>query len=608
MADIQTYLKKILSAVYGKDVRQSIHDAIHQCYEDGKAGTIDLEARERIDQFTALESGSTTGDAELQDIRAGIDGETYSNAGNAVREQIRDVRSGSIKQNLLDFTTLTNGYLNSSGYLNQTSYPPNWELTSDFISVDSTKQYTLSVSHDRSVDGWFCVATYDSNKTFLSRSYQWSYSDTSHVETMTFNDNVKYVRVSYRSHMTALAKFEQSKYASRMEETPQNDDLLVTHPLIFDGYINPGGEINQPTDAGYIVGEPALKKKFSSFIKVNHGDKYVIYHVAERHPWYVIGFCDISGNGVTRIVPTSFTSNKFEFEVPENAYAMYVSARTYYLTGISLFKVNQIMSTDQKTWETYLNVGGYTNRASSPNVKSVAHRGFSIGAPENTLPAYRMARENGFTHAECDVSFTSDGVAVLLHDDMIDRTSNGTGYISKLTYDEVLSYDYGSWFSEDYAGTKIPTVNEFLQLCKNIGLQPYIELKAGSEAQITELVNSAKRFGIMDQITWISFSNTYLEYVKNAAPTARLGYVVTSVTDDVIALAKNLQNGDNEVFIDTNSYTDAEVDRCINASLPMEVWVLNDLSAIQNMPAYVSGVTSDSQHAGRILYDYSMEC
>lgn len=69
------------------------------------------------------------------------------------------------------------------------------------------------------------------------------------------------------------------------------------------------------------------------------------------------------------------------------------------------------------------------------NVLAVNHRGYSKDAPENTIPAYIMSKQKGFNYVECDVAFTKDGVAVLLHDSTIDRTSNGSGSISSMTYE-----------------------------------------------------------------------------------------------------------------------------------------------------------------------------
>lgn len=108
MGSIEDFLNKIKVARLGKDVRQSIHDAIQQCYYDGKAGSVDLFARQRIDNLAKLKEGSTTGDAELQDIRVGADGKTYENAGQAVREQV-----GELKEDLANVAFIGFQYLNS---------------------------------------------------------------------------------------------------------------------------------------------------------------------------------------------------------------------------------------------------------------------------------------------------------------------------------------------------------------------------------------------------------------------------------------------------------------------------------------------------------------
>lgn len=245
------------------------------------------------------------------------------------------------------------------------------------------------------------------------------------------------------------------------------------------------------------------------------------------------------------------------------------------------------------------------------HVKGVNHRGYCTEAPENTLSAYKLSKKKGFNYVECDVSFTSDGVPVLLHDATIDRTSNGTGNINELTFDEVRTLDFGSWFSEDYTGEKIPKFDEFILLCRNLGLHPYIEIKSSAvytQDQIETLVNIVKRAGMSDKVTWISFNATYLGYVKNVNRKARLGYVVDTITEAVVLKATELKTEENDVFIDSNygTLTDELVTLCINADIPLEVWTVNNEASITSLNCYISGVTSDNIIAGRTLMDNNL--
>ncbi len=241
------------------------------------------------------------------------------------------------------------------------------------------------------------------------------------------------------------------------------------------------------------------------------------------------------------------------------------------------------------------------------NVKAVNHRGYNTEAPENTIPAYILSKKKGFRYVECDVSFTSDGVAVLLHDNTIDRTSNGTGSIASMTYADALRYDFGSWKSGNYAGTKIPTFDEFILTCKGLGLHPYIELKNGSSAQIAGLVKSVHGAGMKGKVTYISFSAAMLGYVRAEDSAARLGYL-GDISAGSISAALGLKTAENEVFLNVRytGATEANVALCLENGLPLEVWTVNSHRDIRNLNKYISGVTSDSLIAGKVLYEASM--
>lgn len=233
-------------------------------------------------------------------------------------------------------------------------------------------------------------------------------------------------------------------------------------------------------------------------------------------------------------------------------------------------------------------IEGTANEARS-FVKSIAHRGLSSVAPENTLAAYRAAKNSGFKYVECDIRFTSDGVPVLLHDDTVDRTSNGTGSITTFTLEAVKALDFGN-------GETIPTFQEFMSYCKSAGLHAYVELKYGmSESQVKTLVGIVRMYGMRENVSFISFYDSNLEYVKAADATARLGYVIDELTDAKIPFATSLKTGVNEVFINLayNLVSDDIVTACALADLPLEVWTVEEESAVISLNAYVSGVTTN---------------
>lgn len=91
-----------------------------------------------------------------------------------------------------------------------------------------------------------------------------------------------------------------------------------------------------------------------------------------------------------------------------------------------------------------------------------SHRGMSTLAPENTMPAFELMPKYGATWFETDLGITKDEKLVIIHDDYLDRTTNGSGRVVDHTFDEIRSLDAGSWFSPKFKGTKVPTLDELI--------------------------------------------------------------------------------------------------------------------------------------------------
>lgn len=97
------------------------------------------------------------------------------------------------------------------------------------------------------------------------------------------------------------------------------------------------------------------------------------------------------------------------------------------------------------------------------NFVLIAHRGFSSKAPENTIAAFDLALKEGLTNIELDVQLTADGELVIIHDNLVDRTTNGVGAVNSFSLKELQAFDAGSWFGSRFAEERIPTFRQVLE-------------------------------------------------------------------------------------------------------------------------------------------------
>lgn len=145
-----------------------------------------------------------------------------------------------------------------------------------------------------------------------------------------------------------------------------------------------------------------------------------------------------------------------------------------------------------------------------------AHRGCSGTYPENTLAAFKAAAELPITGVEIDVHLTKDGEIVVIHDEKVNRTTDGKGYIKDMTLSEARKLDAGSWFSAEFAGEKIPTLDEVFDVFQNTNHRLNIELKTDVfpyEGLVDKVLAAAEKRGFSDRILISSFNHEDVQAV-----------------------------------------------------------------------------------------------
>lgn len=208
-----------------------------------------------------------------------------------------------------------------------------------------------------------------------------------------------------------------------------------------------------------------------------------------------------------------------------------------------------------------------------------AHRGYSADAPENTIPAFEEAVSTMSDYVELDVQETKDGRVVVLHDSNLKRVAGIDKNIWNLNYREIADVDVGSWFSEEFAGVTIPTLEEVMEMAKG-RLKLNIEIKlTGHEKNIEQsVVEIIEEYGMENDCVITSFQAKALKKVKKANPDIQTGYILHVAYGDFSGL-----NYADALSVNYSFATELLIDEAHNAGKKVFVWTVNTPEAINEM-------------------------
>ncbi len=212
------------------------------------------------------------------------------------------------------------------------------------------------------------------------------------------------------------------------------------------------------------------------------------------------------------------------------------------------------------------------------DVQLTAHRGSSRDAPENTLAAIHQAISDQADFAEIDVQETADGVVVLIHDSDLMRIANRPERIWEVDYDQIRNLDIGGWFSAEFAGERITTLEEALLAARgNIGLNIEIKLNGHQQHLVERTVELVERAGCGRRCIITSLDQAALARVRELAPDLRIGQIVSAAVGDPARLDIDILSMNQALATPTRIRANRR------AGIGTHVWTINDEASARRM-------------------------
>lgn len=222
----------------------------------------------------------------------------------------------------------------------------------------------------------------------------------------------------------------------------------------------------------------------------------------------------------------------------------------------------------------------------------IGHRGAAALAPENTWAGFDVALRLGVDAIETDVRATADGALVLLHDERLDRTTNGEGDIHKTPWSVVRTLDAGAWFSAGFEGARVPLLRETLE---RYGPKTHLVLEIKQAGIVPDVLKLVRALDMMERVTFTSFDFARASEIKAAAPEARVGFLTADL--DEATMARALDAHLDQLCPPAAQVTRARVSAWKALGLNVRAWgVQTPALMMRAVRAEVDGMTVDFPH------------